>query len=304
MATISKATSVQTVQRPSTFAAYLELTKPRISSMVLITVVVAAVIGSPTWPGLVVVLNAAIAIALIAASGNAFNMYFERYTDFLMPRTAERPLPAQRLSSTQVAAFGAICFGAGFAFMATAINLQTTLCGVGTWMLYVLIYTPLKTKTHLNTEVGAIAGAMPILMGCLATSGTINAVGWMFFAVLLCWQFPHFMAIAWMYRDHYKSAGLKMLTVTEPSGAAAGRKAVIYSIATWLVSLLPIITFGSTLVSISFVIMSSIAAYFYFRASVDFSNNRTDQTARKLLRVSISYLPAYMIMLVIGCLIS
>lgn len=297
-----------TKTRDSSWRAFFELTKPRISMMVLITVVVAAILGSPTWPGLIVVLNAAISIALIAASGNAFNMYIERYTDILMPRTATRPLPDQRLTAGQVASFGAICFGAGVAFMATAVNLQTTLCGIGTWILYVLIYTPLKTKTPLNTEVGAVAGAMPILMGSLATSGSVNAVIWIFFTVLFCWQFPHFMAIAWMYRDQYKDGGLKMLTVTEPTGVAAGKKAIAYSIATWVVSLLPVFTFesqaGYPIVGIVFAILATIASVYYFKASVAFARDRNDATARRLLRVSISYLPAYMLMLVVCSLIS
>lgn len=303
MSTISKVT-IQSDSNSSRWAAYFELTKPRISMMVLITVVVAAILGGPTWPGLIVLLNAAVAIALIAASGNAFNMYLERYTDFLMPRTAQRPLPDKRLNATQVATFGAICFGAGVSFMATAINLQTAICGVGTWVLYVLIYTPLKTKTHLNTEVGAVAGAMPILLGCLATSGTINPLGWMFFAVLFCWQFPHFMAIAWMYRDQYERGGLKMLTVVEPTGAAAGRKAIVYSILTWVASLLPVLTFDWIVLQVAFALLATVLAWFYFRSSVEFWRNRTDARARNLLRVSISYLPAYMLLLVLSCLIS
>lgn len=292
------------IAKSGVMRAYFELTKPRISMMVLITVVVAALLGSPTWPSLLVLVNASIAIALIAASGNAFNMYIERYSDLLMPRTATRPLPEQRLSASQVATFGAICFGIGVSFMATAINLQTALCGVGTWVLYVLIYTPLKSRTHYNTEIGAVAGAMPILLGCLATSGTINAIGWIFFAVLFCWQFPHFMAIAWMYRKQYEQGGLKMLTVVEPTGVAAGRKAIAYSILTWAVSILPIFTFDSLIVQILFAVLATLVAYYYFVASVNFMRDRNQQTARKLLRVSITYLPAYMLLLVAGCLIS
>lgn len=302
MSTISKAS--EPARKSSSLKSYFELTKPRISTMVLITVVVAALLGSPTWPGIVVLINAAVAIALIAASGNAFNMYLERHTDFLMPRTATRPLPGQRLNASQVASFGAICFGAGVAFMATAINVQTAICGIGTWILYVLVYTPLKAKTHYNTEVGAVAGAMPILLGCLATSGTINPIGWMFFTVLFCWQFPHFMAIAWMYREQYEKGGLKMLTVVEPTGYAAGRKAIIYSILTWLASLAPVFTFQYLAVQIVFAALATVAAWYYYRASVDFMNDRNDTTAKKLLLVSVKYLPGYMLLLVVASLIS
>ena len=311
MSTLTKSTAGTrriTDSRDSSWSAFFELIKPRISTMVLITVVVAAVLGSPTWPGLLVVFNAAVSIALIAASGNAFNMYVERYTDILMPRTATRPLPDKRLTAGQVASFGAICFGAGVAYMATAVNMATTICGIGTWVLYVLIYTPLKTKTPYNTEVGAVAGAMPILMGGLATSGTINATIWIFFAVLFCWQFPHFMAIAWMYRDQYRDGGLKMLTVTEPTGRAAGKKAIVYAFATWTVSLLPVFTFttqgGVPIVGIVFAVLATVASVYYIRASIAFSADRNDATARRLLRVSISYLPAYMLMLVVCSLIS
>lgn len=302
MSTISES-SKPSMTNSSTWAAYFELTKPRISMMVLITVVVAALLASPTWPGLLVLFNAAVAIALIAASGNAFNMYLERYSDLLMPRTATRPLPDQRLNGTQVATFGAICLGAGVSFMATAINLQTAICGVATWILYVLVYTPLKSKTHYNTEIGAVAGAMPILLGCLATSGNINPIGWMFFAVLFFWQFPHFMAIAWMYRDQYANGGLKMLTVVEPTGHAAGRKAVVYSVLTWLASIAPVFTFENLIVQIAFAVLATIASYYYFKASQMFLKNRNRDTAKSLLRVSITFLPAYMLLLVVACLI-
>ena len=149
---------------------------------------------------------------------------------------------------------------------------------------------------------------MPILMGGLATSGTINATIWIFFAVLFCWQFPHFMAIAWMYRDQYRDGGLKMLTVTEPTGLAAGKKAIVYAFATWAVSLLPVFTFGThwgfPVVGIVFAVLATIASIYYIRASIAFSRDRNDATARRLLRVSISFLPAYMLMLVVSSLIS
>ncbi len=297
-------TNEAVVQKQSSMSAYVELTKPRISFMVLITVVVAALLNTPVWPGIVPLMLAGVAISLVAASGNAFNMYFERYTDFLMPRTATRPLPANRLTATQVATFGAVTLGIGVAFMITMLNVQTTICGLATWVLYVFVYTPLKTRTHYNTEVGAVAGAMPILMGCLAVSGFISPIGWFFFAVLFCWQFPHFMAIAWMYREQYQSGGLKMLTVVEPTGVAAGRKAIAYSVANWLASLLPIITFGSVWLSVVFGVLATVLSFYYFKASRQFAAERNRQTAVKLLKVSVTYLPGYMLLLVVASLIS
>ena len=167
--------------------------------MVLFTFAVAAILaanaaGEPVGFGLMI--GALLGMLGISASGNAMNMYLERYSDFLMPRTATRPLPAQRLSATEVATFAAVSFGVGIAFLFASVNWQTAVCGIANWVLYVFIYTPLKRKTHFNTEIGAVAGAMPIIMGSLATTGTVALTCWAFFGVLLLWQFPHFMAIA------------------------------------------------------------------------------------------------------------
>ena len=210
--------------------------------MVLITFVVAAVLAAHE-AGVAIsisqLLAALIGMFLIAASGNAMNMYIERYTDFLMPRTAQRPLPAQKLSASEVATFAAITFSIGATVLWVTVNWQTAVCGIANWILYAFVYTPLKRKHWSNTEIGAVAGAMPILMGSLATTGTVGLIGWSFFAVLFFWQFPHFMAIAWKYRDQYRAGGLQMLTVTEPTGRAAGRKAVVTGVLLLLVSLIP-----------------------------------------------------------------
>ena len=155
-----------------------------------------------------------------------------------MPRTAKRPLPAKELTTAEVATFGAVTFGIAVAFLFGGVNWQTGVCGVASWILYVLIYTPLKRYTHYNTEIGAVAGALPVIMGSLATTGSVGLVGWSLFGVLFLWQFPHFFAIAWMYRDQYKAGGLKMLTNTEPTGRMAGIKSVVGCVALIIVSLL------------------------------------------------------------------
>ena len=249
MATVTKEPALA---KPSRRAAYMELTKLRISLMVLITFAAAGVISATGPINWVVFLSAIFGMLAISASGNAMNMYLERYTDFLMDRTRQRPLPAQKLSANEVALFTAVSFGVGAAILFMAVNWQTGLCGVVNWFLYVAVYTPLKTRTAWNTEVGAIAGALPVVMGCLAMSETVPLVGWAFFLLLVFWQFPHFMAIAWMYRHDYAKGGLKMLTVTDPTGRKAGRKAIVLSFATLLVSLLPVLTFGSLWHSILF----------------------------------------------------
>lgn len=287
----------------SQVGAYLELTKMRISIMVLLTFAVAALLEALTtgtaifWSGFG---WGMVGMLLVAASGNAMNMYLERYTDFRMPRTAVRPLPTFRLTSNQVAIFAAITLGTGSAILYQLVNWQTAACGLLNWVLYSLVYTPLKRKHWINTEVGAVAGAMPVLMGSLATTGSIGWMGWAFFAVLFFWQFPHFMAIAWKYRNQYRAGGLKMLTVTEPTGVAAGRKAAVTSVLLLAVSLVPAFLSPSRLGSSLLIGAATVLGIYYIMASWSFYRDRNDETARKLMLVSLLYLPLYMVALVVG----
>lgn len=291
----------------SRVGAFFELTKFRISVMVLLTFAVAAILESAFassslgWNSLI---WGMIGMLLVAASGNSTNMLLERYTDFLMPRTADRPLPTYRLTATEVALFSAVTLGVGLAILFYLANWQTALCGSVNWILYSLIYTPLKRKHWCNTEVGAIAGAMPILMGALAATQTIGGVNWAFFGVLFFWQFPHFMAIAWKYRDQYRAGGMQMLTVTEPTGLAAGRKAVFTAVMLIIVSVVPAAFaptwFGAALLTIAALILGG----YYLVASWQFYRARNDQTARKLMLVSLLYLPLYMVALLTGLLIA
>ncbi len=299
-------TSTKTTEKRTDWAAYMgayaELTKLRIGIMVLFTFCVAGVLAAGLSVNLLTLFYATVGMFLIAGSGNAMNMYLERYTDFLMPRTANRPLPAKKLSSMEVVVFATVCFAVAVAIFFTLVNWQTAVCGIATWILYVWVYTPLKRMTPLNTEIGAIPGAMPILMGSLATTGTVDGISWSFFLVLLIWQFPHFMAIAWMYRKQYELGGLKMITVTDPTGVSAGRKAVSLCIVMIGLSLLPVLTFRTSVHGILFAIAALVISWPYLKASIKFSRDRNDQTARKLLKASVLYLPLYMLIVVIGSL--
>ena len=280
--------------------------------MVLLTFVCAAVlasvaIGKPVDPG--TFLCGLIGMLFIACSGNAMNMYVERYSDFLMQRTSKRPLPARELTTVEVATFGAITFGVAVAFLFGGVNWQTGACGVANWILYVCIYTPLKRYTPWNTEIGAVAGALPVLMGSLATTESVGLVGWSLFGVLFLWQFPHFFAIAWMYRDQYEAGGLKMLTNTEPTGRLAGIKAVVGCIALIIVSLLPVIDLWADVATNGWwriVLFVAVCLYIgrpYLKASFAFLKQRDDLIARKLLRSSLLYLPLYMLVLCLVYLI-
>ena len=305
MSAMSTNPEITTAKETTRFQAYVALTKLRISVMVLITFAVAAVLAAHSTGqvmGIGMMFGALMGMLMIASSGNAMNMYLERYTDFLMPRTASRPLPSQRLSSTEVAMFVAVTFGVGVSFLYATVNWQTAVCGVANWVLYVFIYTPLKLKTPLNTEVGAIAGALPIIMGSLAATETVGLVCWSFFGVLVLWQFPHFMAIAWMYRDQYRKGGLKMITVTEPTGRIAGLKSVVTAAMLIAVSLLPVLVLRTQVHVWIFVIASLLLGAYYFKAAWAFLLDRNDQVARQLLRASLLYLPAYMLVLILACL--
>ncbi|MGB2500787.1 MAG: heme o synthase [Mariniblastus sp.] len=305
MSAMSTNPEITTAKETTRLQTYVALTKLRISVMVLITFAVAAVLAAHAAGeamGIGTMFGALVGMLMIASSGNAMNMYLERYTDFLMPRTASRPLPSQRLSSTEVAMFVAVTFGVGVAFLYGMVNWQTAVCGIANWVLYVAIYTPLKLRTPLNTEIGAIAGAMPIIMGSLAATETVGLVCWAFFGVLVLWQFPHFMAIAWMYRDQYRQGGLKMITVTEPTGRVAGLKSVVTAVMLILVSLLPILSLRTPIHAWVFALASLFLGVYYLRAAWAFRLDRNDQVARKLLRASLLYLPAYMLVLILACL--
>lgn len=279
--------------------AFVELTKPRISVMVLLSIAAAAVVAAGGSPGFWPVFNVAVGMLFVAASGNAANMYLERHTDFLMPRTATRPLPEQRLGSREVAGFAAITLGVGIGYLLATMTLPVVLVAGGTWLLYVLVYTPLKTRSHWNTEVGAIPGAIPVLVGAMAPGEPLPAASWAFFLMMVCWQFPHFMAIAWLYRDDYRAGGLKMITVTDPSGRAAGRKAIVMSILTMLASLGPLLSYSGGWLAWSFAGISVVLGLWYLRDSLRFAAAPDRTTARRLLKTSVMYLPLYMAGLVV-----
>jgi protoheme IX farnesyltransferase len=281
--------------------AYRELTKMRISIMVVLTFIVAAIV-SADFIDVSILFWGTIGCLLICFSGNAMNMYVERKTDSLMPRTAGRPLPAEKLTSIEVLAFGAITFVLSAVIFWYFVNWQTTLCAAVNWIVYVVIYTPMKRYTWFNTEVGAVAGALPVIMGALAATGTVPLVAWAFFGVLVFWQFPHFMAIAWKYRHEYKAGGLQMLTVVDPSGKRAGFKSVLTCILLILCSLTPILEVRTIYHGILLVVIALIVGTPYLKASFVFNADRNDATAKKLMRSSLLYLPLYMVGLLIACL--
>jgi heme o synthase len=278
-------------------ADFVELTKPRIVMLELVTVVVAAHLAEPRGIDSWVLWHTVLGAALVAASAGAFNQWLEAKADGRMHRTATRPLPAGRLAAWQVVFFGLVTLAAGAAELLLWVNPLTAAAAIATWLVYVTIYTPLKSRTPLNTAVGAVSGALPILIGWTATGAAVDMRCWALVAVMFLWQFPHFMAIAWLYREDYARGGQRMLTVVDPTGLRAAGQAIVAALALVPVSLVPALSpaTGSPLVYCFWTLALGLGQA---AAAVWFLARRDDTAARWLLRASLVYLTCWMGLLV------
>jgi protoheme IX farnesyltransferase len=279
-------------------ADYIELTKPRIVVLELVTVVVAAFLASPWSIDPWLLLHAVFGAALIAASAGAINQWWEQSTDARMARTARRPLPSGRLNSRQVLLFGAATFVAGILELVLWVNALTTGVALATWLIYIFAYTPLKARSPLNTAVGAVSGALPILIGWTATGAALDMRAFALMAVMFLWQFPHFMSIAWLYRTEYTRAGQQMLTVVDPTGLRAGAQALVGALALVPISLVPALApdAGSP---VFYCVWAVVLGAIQVASAVQFLIRRDDRTARRLLRASLCYLVCWMGLLLI-----
>lgn len=278
-------------------ADYVALSKPRIMLMELVTVAVAAVVANSGVPDLWLLSHALLGTFLVAAGAAAWNQWLERHSDAFMDRTAGRPLPAARLPDREAVLFGTVVALAGVAYLGVTVNVLTAALGALTWLIYVGIYTPLKSRSPVNTPVGAVSGALPILMGWTAVGGRFNLTAATLFLIVFLWQFPHVMAIAWIYRRQYAAAGLKMLPVVDPTGRRAGAQAVVAALALLPVSLLPaMVSFAGSGYFI-WALALSLGQLFF---AVAFLLRINDQTARALFRATLIYLPALLLWLAAG----
>src|SRR5678815_5389137 len=220
-------------------AAFVELTKPRITFLIVLTSAAGfylASVGSVNYP---LLLSSMFGITLLPSGVATINQYMERDLDGLMRRTANRPLPTGKLLPWVALAFGAGLIVLAEVYLAVLVNPLTALLGLTVIAGYLFAYTPLKTKTTLSTMVGAFPGAVPPLIGWAAARGTISIEAWVLFAILFLWQFPHFLAIAWMYREDYSRAKILMLPVVEPDGRVTAQQIVVYTLMLLPVSVLP-----------------------------------------------------------------
>ena len=220
-------------------AAYLELTKPRITFLIVLTAAAGFALASPGHVDYRAMLTAMVGIALLSSGIATLNQYMEKDLDALMRRTANRPLPTGKLLSWEALAFGVGLTMLAEIYLMVLVNPLSAVLGLTVIAGYLFAYTPLKTRTSLSTFVGAFPGAVPPLIGWASARGTIGVEAWVLFAILFLWQFPHFLAIAWMYREDYARAGILMLPVVEPDGRVTGQQIVLYTVMLLPVSLLP-----------------------------------------------------------------
>ncbi len=286
---------VRAVSFREKLTAYVELTKPRIAFLLVLTSAAGFYLATKEGFNTVLFVNSMIGITLLAFGVATLNQWFERELDPLMERTEKRPLPSKRVTPTEALVFGLVQCVVAEAYLFFLVNGLTAILGLVVIVGYVLVYTPLKTRTSASTAIGAIPGALPPLMGWTAAANEITLGAWALFAMQFLWQFPHFFAIAWMYRDQYKKAGILMLPVVEPSGTLTFRQIVLFTIMLLPVSVAPFI-FG--LSGKIFFVGAILLGIWFLYASVRSAMDKSNERARKLLLVSVIYLPLLFILMV------
>jgi protoheme IX farnesyltransferase len=277
-------------------AVYADLFKARLTSLVLLTTLVGYYIGFRGPVDFVLMFRLLLGTALLASGAAALNQLVERDYDAKMRRTQDRPLPSGRLQPQTVLMVGCALALLGLIYLAQAVNLTTSLVGATSLVCYLFVYTPLKRMTWLNTLAGAVPGALPPLMGWTAARGELSSEGLALFAIQAFWQLPHFMAIAWMYREEYAGAGFKMLPVVDPEGRRTGRQAVCYTLALLVVSLCPFLFNLTGPIYLAAALILGLAfVWFAFK----FARDRTDSRARQLFYASLVYLPLLLVVMVL-----
>jgi len=278
-------------------ADYVTLAKPRLNMLVVATTLAGYYMAGPARAHWLVLVHTLIGTTLVASGASAFNQLMEMEADGLMRRTRLRPLPAGRLTARQARVFGLVLSLAGLGELALCVNLLSAGVAAATLLTYTVFYTPMKRRTSLATVVGGIPGALPPMIGWAAVRNSLSLEAWILFGIVFLWQMPHFLAIAWMYREDYKRAGFPLLPVVEPDGASTGRQAVIYAAALLPLSLAPtVVAMTGSLYLAGAAIMSAS----FLALAARFAWDRTPATARRLFFGSITYLPLLWILMVLN----
>jgi protoheme IX farnesyltransferase len=274
----------------------LELTKPGITTLVLVTAAVGFYLASAGGVDWVLLFDTLLGTGLLAAGTNALNQYAEREVDRKMKRTAARPLPAGRMGAPTAVVFAVGLSLAGAFYLALRVNVLAALLGAAALLIYVFAYTPLKRRSSWCTLVGAVPGAIPPLMGWAAVTGGVQPASWVLFTIVFLWQMPHFFAIGWLYRQDYARAGFPMLPVVDEDGSRTARQIVLYTVALLAVSLLTTVLgltgalylFGALTLGLAFLGLGMALAV-----------GRTGRRARRLFFASVLYLPALLALMVV-----
>ena len=272
----------------SLVAVLADLIKARLTALVLLTTFVGFYLGEVGSVNYLLMFHALFGTALVASGAAALNQWLERDYDAKMRRTASRPLPSGRMQPATVAIFGGVCSLLCLVYLAVLVNPLTSVVGAVTSVSYLFIYPPLKRVSWMNTLVGAVPGALPPLMGWTAARGELSGEGWALFAILAFWQIPHFMAIAWLYKEEYAKAGFVMLPNVDADGSRTAQQSVGNTIALLFASLCPF-AFGLNGKIYLAVALILGAGYFWF--AVRFARQLTARRARQLFLASIIYLP-------------
>jgi len=275
---------------------YLELAKARLAALVVLTAVVGYVLAARGSFEPVVLLWTVLGTTLTAFGANILNQWLEADRDRRMERTRNRPLPAGEVSRATALAWGIISAAIGLVVLALGTNRLTAGLSLFVILLYVLVYTPLKTRTPLNTAVGAVCGAIPPMMGWTAATGELELGAWILGGILFIWQVPHFLALAWMYREDYARGGFRMMPASDPDGSATGRAAFIHAIA-----LLPLTgaLAAAGVTGMTYLVLSQIVGLAFAALGLTFARRRVPVTARRLFLASIIYLPIVLGLMVV-----
>jgi heme o synthase len=278
-------------------ADYWTLTKPEVNFLVIMSTLAGFYLG---WRGPInfVLLFCTLLGTLLVASGTGtLNQYIERASDASMRRTARRPLPSGRMNSAEAFWFGILLAAGGGLLLWLAVNALASVLALATLLTYLLFYTPLKRRTPLCTLVGAFPGAMPPLIGWAAARGSLSLEAWVLYAILFCWQFPHFLAIAWLYREDYSRAGLRMLPERDTEGRFTGREILAFTMALVPVSVLPVFLGQAGMIYLIGALLLGLAFLVY---GARLAHGRTRVLARRMVLASVVYLPLVFALLMVN----
>jgi protoheme IX farnesyltransferase len=274
---------------------FVALGKPRLNFLVVVSALAGYVMGASEASGMLRLVGMLAGTGLVAGGASAFNQVYERDVDALMRRTRLRPLPDGRVQPAEALAFAAAVSATGLLILAATANLLSAAVAFATLVTYVVVYTPLKRRTSLATVIGAIPGALPPVIGWAAARGSLSREAWTLFGIVFLWQLPHFLAIAWMFRDDYGRAGFPLLPVVEPDGRSTGRQALLYAAALIPLSLVPTLMGLTGEVYFAAALVLGLA---FLALTVRFARSRTVRDARRLFFSSIIYLPLIWILMI------